>query len=170
MFKESVFNSNSSGSERHFGERKLINEVHNSLQIFRTLLQSDKNLCKMIDENYEDMLLKDLQSVPEQYDAIILDALDVIKIFINNINFIKISEELARFSGNNMKIELNTFSVFKSGINKLEMGNRDRARIMNITAKFKPLFACVDALLYNPIELVKRIGTMKNNNVLRDLF
>lgn len=169
MFKRNIFNSNSSGSKQHFGERKLINEVHNSLQIFRTLLQDDKNLCNMIDENYEEMLLNDLHTVPEQYDSIILDALNVIKIFINNINFIKISEELARFSGNNMKIELNTFHIFESGINKLEMSNKDRARIMNITAKFKPLFKCIDTLLYKPIELVKKIGTMKNN-ILEDLF
>ena len=68
-----------------------------------------------------------------------------------------------------MKLELNTFHAFESGVNKLEMSAKDRARIMNITAKFKPLFKCVDALLYNPIELVKKIGTMKNN-VLGDLF
>ena len=30
-----------------------------------------------------------------------------------NINFIKISEELARFSGNKMKLELNTFKIFR---------------------------------------------------------
>ena len=169
MFKGNVFNSDLPKPGNYFGDRKLISEVHNSLQIFRTLLQNDKNLCNMIDENYEETLLNDLQTVPEQYDPVILETLDIIKIFINNINFIKISEELAKFSGNNMKIELDTFHIFETGINKLEMSKKDRARIMNITAKFKPLFKCVDALLYKPVELVKKIGTMKNN-ILGDLF
>lgn len=169
MFNGNIDNGNLSKSERYFGGRKLISEVHNSLQIFRTLLQTDKNLCNTIDESYEEMLLNDLQTVPEQYDPIILEALDIVKIFINNIDFIKISEELASFSGNKMKIELNTFRVFESAVNKLEMSNKDRARIMNIVTKFKPLFKCVDALLYKPVELVKKIGTMKNN-ILGDLF
>ena len=169
MFGRNGFNSNMTESDSYFGGRKLINEVHTALQIFRTLLQEDKNLCNMIDETYEEMLLQDLQTVPEQYDPVILETLDIIKIFINNINFIKISEELARFSGNKMKLELNTFKIFETGINKLEMSKKDKARIMNITAKFKPLFECVDNLIYKPIELVRKIGTMKND-ALGDLF
>lgn len=169
MFGRNGFNNNMTESDKYFGGRKLINEVHTALQIFRTLLQEDKNLCNMIDETYEEMLLQDLQTVPEQYDPVILETLDIIKIFINNINFIKISEELARFSGNKMKLELNTFKIFETGINKLEMSKKDKARIMNITAKFKPLFECVDNLIYKPIELVRKIGTMKND-ALGDLF
>lgn len=169
MFKRNIFNDNLPESENYFGDRKLISEVHNSLQIIRTLLQNDKNLCNMIDENYEEMLLSDLRTVPEQYDHIILEALDIIKIFINNINFIKISEELAKYSRNNMKIELDTFHIFETCINKLEINKKDKARIMNIITKFKPLFTCIDALLYKPIKLIKKIGTMKNN-ILGDLF
>ena len=149
--------------------RKLIEEVHNALQIFRTLLQDNKNLCSKIDDNYEELLLNDLQTVPEQYDKDILNGLKILKTFINNINFMKISEELSNLSGINMNIDLNTFHIFESMIGKLEMSKKDRARIMNIISKFKPLFECVDKLLAKPVELVRKIGTMKNN-ILDDLF
>lgn len=150
-------------------ERKLINEVHNVLQIFRTLLQDNKNLCNKIDESYEELLLMDLQNVPEQYDKDILNGLKIVRTFINNINFTKISEELGSMTGIKMSLELNTFSMFEKGMNRLEMSKKDKARIMNIVSKFRPLFECVDKLINEPIELARKIGMMKNN-MLDDLF
>ena len=47
-------NSGIPGQINSFGERRLIHEIHNALQIFRTLLQDDKNLCNSIDETYEE--------------------------------------------------------------------------------------------------------------------
>lgn len=162
-------NSGIPGQINSLGERRLIHEIHNALQIFRTLLQDDKNLCNSIDETYEEMLICDLQTVPEQYDPMILDALSIIKIFINNVNFIKISDELSRYSNNKMKLEIDTFQIFEKAIDRLEMTKKDKARIMNVSTKFKPIFQCVNRLLYKPIELVRRIGTMRNN-MLGDLF
>lgn len=170
MFRKSTFDDEMANVKKFSSDRKLIEEeVHNTLQIFRTLLQEDKNLCNKIDESYEEMLLNDLQTVPVQYDEVILDTLNIVKIFINNINFNKLSEELSRFNGNNLKFELKTFQMLENGVNRLEMSKKDRARIMNITAKFKPLFECVDILIYKPIELVRKIGHMRNN-ALDDLF
>ena len=150
-------------------DRKLIYEVHNALEIFRTLLQDNKSLCNRIDNSYEELLLNDLQTVPEQYDKDILNGLKIVKTIINNINFIKISEELGSLTGINMCLELNTFHIFESMIGKLEMSKKDRARIMNIVSKFRPLFECVDRLISNPVELVRKIGTMRND-MLNDLF
>lgn len=150
-------------------ERKLISEVHNILQIFRTLLEDNKNLCRKIDESYEELLLNDLQNVPEQYDEDILNGLKIVRTFINNINFVKISEELRNMTGINMCLDLNTFSMFEKGMGKLEMDKKNKARVMNIVSKFRPLFECVDKLINEPIELVRKIGMMKNN-MLDDLF
>lgn len=156
-------------SEERNKERRLISEVHNILQLFRTLLQSDLNICREIDESYEETLIQSIQAVPEQYDEKILDVLDVIKIFINNINFVKIGEELARFGKNHVKFDLNTYQLFEDGMNKVEMSRKDKARIMNITTKFRPIFECVNKLLSRPVDLVRKIGEMRNN-MLDDLF
>lgn len=149
--------------------RRLISEVHNILQLFRTLLQSDLNICREIDESYEETLIQSIRAVPEQYDEKILDVLDVIKIFINNINFVKIGEELTKFGKNHVKFDLNTYQLFEDGMNKVEMSRKDKARIMNITTKFRPIFECVNKLLSRPVDLVRKIGEMRNN-MLDDLF
>lgn len=156
-------------SEGRNEERRLISEVHNILQLFRTLLQSDLNICREIDESYEETLIQSIRAVPEQYDEKILDVLDVIKIFISNINFVKIGEELARFGKNHVKFDLNTYQLFEDGMNKVEMSRKDKARIMNITTKFRPIFECVNKLLSRPVDLVRKIGEMRNN-MLDDLF
>lgn len=148
--------------------RRIVREVRQALQVFRTLLQDDKNLCNAIDASYEEMLINDLRTVPEQYDDMILESLDTMKIFANNIDFIKISEELGNLRGN-FRFEINSYGSFENGIQKLDMSKKDKARILNISAKFKPLFTCVDRLVYKPVELVKRIGYMRNM-ALGDLF
>lgn len=150
-------------------DRKLIHEVRQILQIVRAFVNSDKCLINSIDYTYEEMLINDLNTIPEQYDSKLLEILTVVKIFIKNIDFVRISEELDNLKGNNFRLTVDLYSNFEKMINKLGINKKDKARIINIVLKFKPLFTCIDKLLYDPIALVKQIGNMKNNE-LNNLF
>ena len=149
--------------------RKIFNELHDIMELVRNILQDDRNLCNKIDAAYEELLIQSLELVPEQYDNEILTSIEIMKIVIRNINFENISKELRKFDENKLRLKINTFDLFKSSMNHLNATKIDKARIMNIVTKFQPLFECVDEILDKPIAMVRKISTIKNNDLI-DIF
>jgi hypothetical protein len=55
---------------------------------------------------------------------------------------------------------VDTFGIFKKCMESIQMKPVDRARIVNIVTKFRPLFQCVDELLKNPLDTVQKISDL----------
>lgn len=153
-------------------DRKLIVEIRRTLDIIRNLLKDNMNQLNKIDKAYEETLLNDMRIIPEQYDDNILEIITVAKVVLQNINFSKMNKELQSIK-TEYYFEPNTYQTFESCMDKIQMNRLDRARVMNIVRKFKPLFECIDTLISKPIHLIFRIGVFQdqsNNNYMSDVF
>lgn len=145
--------------------RKIFSELHNTLNIFRTIFRDDKYVCSSIDESYEDILIYELESVPEQFDDLILKYLNFIKVVAGNVNFKKLAEELDKLNDDSIPhFEINSLYALEQGLNNLNLTKANRARVLNIVTKLKPIFACVDRVVGMPIQVLKRIGELTDNS------
>ena len=152
-------------------ERKIISEVHDAFNIIRQLISDNLVLSSQIDSAYEQTLLSELELVPEQYDKDILTILRIIKTFIKHISFSSIAQDLVDISGDSVRFDINTYAVFQTTFDHLNISRKDKTRVMNIVIKFKPLFSCIDSMMHKPIELVRKIGALQSdsyNNILLD--
>ena len=142
--------------------RQLVIEVQDALNYLRKLLVNNSKILGKIDRSYEETILTELKLIPTQYDAEILDIIKVVKVFISNINFAGISSGLNSLPNaiRNMLIpeSVDTFGIFRKSIEHIQMKPVDRARIINLVSKFRPLFQCVDELLKNPLDTFQKIG------------
>ena len=144
--------------------RQIVVEVQNALNYLRKLLQGNKKTLSRIDRGYEETILTELQLIPQQYDKDILDIIRIVKICIGNINYGNIARGLNGLPNQirNMLIpeSVDTFGIFKKCMESIQMKPVDRARIVNIVTKFRPLFQCVDELLKNPLDTVQKISDL----------
>lgn len=153
--------------------RQLVIEVQSALNYMRKLLEGNRKILSKIDKSYEETILTELKLVPEQYDPDILNIISIIKIVITNINYSKINagfQALPKHIRQMLIPEtvIDLFSIFKKCIGSIQMQPVDRARIVNIVSKFKPLFNCVDELLKDPIQTVGKISSIMNTDEFKD--
>ena len=148
--------------------RQLVVEVRSALNYLRKLLQNNRKILKSIDDAYEQTILTELKLVPPQYDNEILDIIKIVKICIGNINYTNIARGLNGLP-NHIKSMLipesvDTFGIFKRCIDNIQMKPVDRARIVNLVSKFRPLFQCVDELVKNPLATVQKISELTDTS------
>ena len=145
--------------------RKIFSELHKALDMFRTVFRDDKYVCSSIDESYEETLIYELESVPEQFDELILKYLNFVKVVAGNVNFKKLARELDELNDDSIPhFEINSLYAFEQGLSKLSLTKTNRARVLNIVTKLKPIFACVDKIVCMPIQVLKRIGELTDNS------
>lgn len=145
--------------------RKIFSELHNALNIFRTIFRDDKYVCSSIDESYEETLIYELESVPEQFDDLILKYLNFVKVVAGNVNFKKLAEELDKLNDDSIPhLEINSLYALEQGLDNLNLTKANRARVLNIVTKLKPMFACVDKVVSMPIQVLRRIGELTDNS------
>jgi hypothetical protein len=153
--------------------RQLIVEVQTALNYLRKLLQGNGKILGKIDRAYEETILTELKLVPQQYDPDILNIIKIVKICIENINYANISRGLNGLP-NHIKAmiipeSVDTFGIFRKCIENIKMKPVDRARIVNIVSKFRPLFQCVDELLINPLDTVRKVSDLINTDDFADI-
>jgi hypothetical protein len=153
--------------------RQLIVEVQSALNYLRKLLQGNSRILSKIDKAYEDTVLTELKLVPQQYDNEILDIIRIVKICISNINYGNIARGLGGLP-NHIRAMLipesvDTFGIFRKCIENIQMKPVDRARIINIVSKFRPLFQPVDELLKNPLDTVKKVSELTSVDDFADI-
>ena len=146
-------------------DRKIFTELHKVLDVFRTIFRDDKRVCLSIDESYEETLIYELEAVPEQFDEMILKYLKFVKVIVNNVNFKQLAKELEALNDDSIPhLEINSLNTFEEALNKVSMNKVNRARIMNLSTKLKPLFTCVDKVVSMPIQVLKRIGELNDKS------
>lgn len=144
--------------------RKLLIELHNTLELFRDIFVDDRSITNRIDSAYEKTLMNELSVVPEQYDELILQYFNVIKVFADNINFARLADNLEELNkkGEIPKFKLNTFDMIKAGIDAMSMVKANKLRFINILIKLSPIFKCCDKIIEMPINVLKRCGVIQN--------
>ena len=153
--------------------RPLVLEVQNALNYMRKLLEGNRKILSKIDKSYEETILTELKLVPPQYDEDILNIIRIVKIVLSNINYSRINEGFQALPVHIRQLlipetVIDLFGIFKKCIGNIQMQPVDRARIVNIVSKFRPLFTCIDELLKDPINTVGKISSVMNPEVFED--
>ena len=143
--------------------RPIFSELHGIFNILRQLVNDNRPLYDSIDESYEEVLLSDLVLVPEQFDELTMNIIKTVKVIFTSIDYVNmannIDEKMAQF----LHFKLNTFEEFKEGLTYIKLSRKDRARVSNLVVKFEPLFKCIDAMLDQPIDYIKKAASMVSN-------
>lgn len=147
-------------------KRLIFKELHEILNIFRTIFVDEKSIYNEIDEVYEETLVSSLQMVPEQFDELIMKYINLVKVLVNNINFDKLSNDLERFDGEYdiPHIEINSIKLFEEGLNNTTVSKINKARTMNIVNKLVPIFKCVDVIISMPKKVLRKIANLQKIN------
>ncbi len=145
--------------------RKLLQELHDVIDLFRTIFDDDKKLVSGIDEAYEQTLMQELALVPEQFDTTIIQYIGIVKVMANNIDFKTLASNLEdmKAQGELPIFEINTFEVVKLGFKNLGLAKGNFLRVCNMLTKLGPIFKCVDKVMTMPIHILKRIGEITEN-------
>lgn len=146
--------------------RQLLVELHNTLEVFRTIFADDKSIYNSIDESYEEILMHELAVVPEQFDIMIIQYISIVKVLATNINFRTLANTLDEMNKNHElpTIKIDTMDMITMGFKALNLSKGNLARILNITLKLRPIFKCMDRLFNMPIGVLKKIGDMQCNS------
>lgn len=147
--------------------RNLKNEIHSIINFFRTIFSDDRDITNEIDETYEEVILGEIDLVPQQFDEDILKYFKIFKIVIFNINYGCILKELNTFDIPRLNID--SFNMVSEGLNSIVIDRKNKLRVINILTKFKPIFKCIDKVISMPINILKKINNMmsdKYNDIL----
>ena len=147
-------------SVRFPANRPIFSELHNIFNILRQLVHDNRPLYDSIDEAFEETLLSDLVLVPEQFDDLTMNIIKTVKVIFTSIDYQNmannIDDNMARF----LHFKLNTFEEFKNGLDYIKLSRKDRSRVANIVTKFYPLFRCVDSMLDQPLEYIRKAANL----------
>lgn len=156
-------------------DRIIFGELHEIMNLFRTIFVDDKSICNCIDDNYEIVLINDMRLIPEQYDEMILKYIRVLKVILKHVNFSAIHDELTEIgkidpSMMNFSLMIDSYSLVEQGITKLNIPRTDKLKMSNIMTKLRPLFACVDKVFLSPMSTLKSISELGDMNKYDDLL
>lgn len=145
-------------------DRRLFNELHDILAMFRNIFSDDKYICNSIDDAYEYTLMNELKLVPLQFDDLILKYVNAMKAVVKNINFASLADNLDALNSDNSMplIKINSLQLIREGIDNLNWSKADRARVKNILVKFEPLFACVNKVVEMPVKILRKIVSLND--------
>lgn len=142
--------------------RRIVTEFRKCINILRDLVDDDRDLLNGIDTVYEDAMIMEIRMVPEQFDRTILELFIIVNIFLVNTDFNAIADQIAETT-HDIRLNFNTFDIFTRNIVHVDTSERNKQRMLNFLSKLKPLFRCFDALVYNPCELLRRVGRLNVN-------
>lgn len=145
--------------------RPLIVEIHKLIELMRTVLSDNRNLCNGIDEAYESTLYDELSLIPEFYEHKIINLLNICKIVINNVDICKINKEL-NSKIKDASISIETSHILNSMIEKININTKDKIRIKNVITKLNPLLKCFDAMFYNPKAVLNKLSSLRNDGMV----
>jgi hypothetical protein len=146
--------------------------VQELITVFRYVFNNDKKILHSINESYEEVLLEDLENIPH-------DALSYVETYVNIVKRAYMCFDMVKF---NVMLELidasafpqfslNSYELFQKGVNKLSISADNKARIMNLTRKFIPLFNCIDKFVNNFRQNIKKLADRDNAaSVLDDII
>lgn len=145
--------------------RELLSELHSIMEVLRSVFTDDKVISRSIDESYEKVLIEDLKLVPEQFDEEILQYVKAVKIIVANINYRNIYDGLKTLGpkGENVGFETDTYYGAEKILSKFDMSRSDRARIMNVMIKLKPIFVCLDRIFMVPFKMLRKVVEMNDD-------
>lgn len=123
-------------------------EISSLLNIFRYIFADNTKLIKSIQPEYEEALLDDLKLVPKEIKDYILNYVNVVKLVLHHFDLVGFNNSLKTISEDDFPIfTFNSYDLFIQIMGKLNLTNKDKARIRNLTTKFKPLFSCLDLVV-----------------------
>jgi hypothetical protein len=123
-------------------------------------------LSKHIDEFYEKSLIEELYWLPETMDKDLIIYLEYFKIFIKNIDLINLSNDLKSLH-NPPSFSFNIRDVIASNVkHDLTITPKNRAQILNVVAKFSPIFICFEELMKHPVKYIDRYNEKDDNQIL----
>jgi hypothetical protein len=137
--------------------------VRELITVFRYVFDNDKKILHSINESYEEVLLEDLENIP-------YEALSYVETYVNIIKSAYLCFDMVKFNGMLALIgasafpqfSLNSYDMFQKGVNKLAISADNKARIMNLTRKFMPLFNCIDKFVNNFRQNIKKLADRYN--------
>lgn len=151
--------------------RELLVELHNIMELFRTIFADDKLVCRNIDENYEKILISDIRLIPCQYDREILQYVKTIKLVAVNINYTAILQGMADIDPDykSMSLEFDSYKGAENILERLNIPKIDKLKVTNVMTKLRPLFSCVDKIFQMPFRVLTNITHLtsdKYNDIL----
>lgn len=146
-------------------QRRILIELHEIMNLFRTIFADDKLVCRNIDESYERVLMRDLNLVPVQFDADILKIINYVKLVVTNINFTNIVAGMKSIDPDYkaMGIEFDSYSLAEKILSKVQIDKADKFKINNVMTKLRPIFACVDKIFAMPYSVMTNISNLSND-------
>lgn len=140
-------------------DREIFRELHNIMEVFRSIFANDPEVCRNIDDNYEKILMADLRLVPEQYDQDILQYVKAVKLIVSNINYRAIHEGIKTIVPEYSRISfvIDSYAGAEQVLFKYSMSRTDRLRITNVMTKLRPIFACIDRVCSMPFQVIENI-------------
>ena len=141
------------------------------LMLFRYIFDNDRNMLAKIDKHYEAILIQELKHIPNEVASYIQTYIDIIKSAYMCFDVIKFNNILTSFAINAFpEFNLDSHALFVQGVNKLDMSNDNKARIKNLTTKFKPIFLCLDKLINNFKHTIKKLAARNDVNAFDSLM
>lgn len=133
--------------------------VQELITVFRYVFDNDKKILHSINKSYEEVLLEDLENIPR-------DALSYVETYVSIVKSAYMCFDMVKFNGMLELIDasafpqfsLNSYELFQKGVNKLTISDDNKARIMNLTRKFMPLFNCIDKFVNNFRHNIKKLA------------
>lgn len=130
----------------------LRDNLSKAINIFRQLYSNNRKVLNMINEDYEEVLLAELNLIPKDVVVHILSYITVINIFIDSFDLAKFTAGVEALPSSMFPhFSIDSYDLFCKGLDKLALSDKDKARIKNMTSKFKPLFVCLNGIIENPV-------------------
>lgn len=146
-------------------EREIIIEVRKIISMLRNIIENDKHLLSLIDEDYEQILLDDLRLIPTQFDEQILISIKTLVCFIKSIDVRKLLNEFTNIGLQN-NINIDVYKMVVNNIKSINYDNDNKQRILNIITKLKPLFVVINKLISEPYATLNKLNKQDDLNIL----
>ena len=146
-------------------EREIIIEVRKIISMLRNIIENDKYLLSLIDEDYEQILLDDLRLIPAQFDEQILMSIKILVCFIKSIDVKKLLNEFINIGLQN-NINIDVYKMVVNNIKSINYDNDNKQRILNIITKLKPLFVVINKLISEPYTTLNKLNKRDDLNIL----
>lgn len=146
-------------------EREIIVEVRKIISMLRNIIENDKYLLSLIDEDYEQILLDDLRLIPAQFDEQILMSIKILVCFIKSIDVKKLLNEFTSIGLQN-NINIDVYKMVVNNIKSINYDNDNKQRVLNIITKLKPLFVVINKLISEPYTTLNKLNKQDDLNIL----
>lgn len=146
-------------------EREIIIEVRKIISMLRNIIENDKYLLSLIDEDYEQILLDDLRLMPAQFDEQILMSIKILVCFMKSIDVKKLLNEFTNIGLQN-NINIDVYKMVVNNIKSINYDNDNKQRVLNIITKLKPLFVVINKLISEPYTTLNKLNKQDDLNIL----